>query len=79
MSDLTLGVLAEGEEALPDLIRPLILNDARALFEFGLAPPWLLMQFQGQMFLTPMLWKLAEAIGMKGTVAAAATNGLDRS
>ena len=74
LSDLTLGVLAEGEEALPDLIRPLILNDARALFEFGLAPPWLLMQFQGQMFLTPMLWKLAEAIGMK-TVAAAATNG----
>ncbi len=76
LSDLSLGVPPRDADAMMDLFRPLLLVDLRALFESqaGALLPWLLMQFHGQVHLTPLLWQLAETIGLKG-LAAAASHG----
>jgi hypothetical protein len=45
-------------------LSPLFLTDMTELFQPDVGMPWLLMQFQGQALLSPILWQLATATGL---------------
>lgn len=79
LSDLGIGLLPIGADTMMDLIRPLMLVDLQSLFNTQASAllPWLLMQFRGTLPLTPMLWQLAEATGLKSLAAAAASGEVD--
>ena len=62
LSELGLGRFSSTKPPLAQ-IQPLQLPGGALLFEPDIGIPWLLMQFQGQAVLTPILWELAIVSG----------------
>jgi tetratricopeptide (TPR) repeat protein len=63
LAELSLGRFMTTPPPLQQLL-PLQLPGGAVLFEPDVGIVWLLMQFQGQAFLFPMLWELAKATGL---------------
>jgi hypothetical protein len=63
LSELRLGRFSATQPPLREIL-PLVMPGGAALFEPDVAMPWLLMQFQGQCVLSPILWQMATASGL---------------
>ena len=79
LARMSLGMLDEDAPGLLQQVQPLLLAELQPLFasEARALLPWLLIQPQGQLHLTPLLWKLADSDGLKSLAEAAANGQVD--